>query len=200
MSDPVLMKENHRMCSVNSDPSHRRVSSDELVSCLRGRGRTQSHSSFGDLPKRRISWQEDRLEVMSTTAASSYHTSTSNDDDSPCSSARDSPSGAQADSPKRDVSCQLADTLGKIWDQRAVPSTDDHDAIANSFQQGLRSVEAVILLDDLNPPADSFPYEFFGFDGDWGMRPSLFLAELAALCAQACECHRGLALLAAARR
>mmetsp|Transcript_731 Transcript_731/g.1616 ORF Transcript_731/g.1616 Transcript_731/m.1616 type:complete len:227 (+) Transcript_731:74-754(+) len=79
-----------------------------------------------------------------------------------------------------------------IDDRRSSPSKADHGMIINSFQQGLASVEIVIIYDNDSVHSD-MENEHSLWQGVWTWSISRLLFQLGEACAGICKCHDGLA-------
>lgn len=87
----------------------------------------------------------------------------------------------------------------KIDDRRSSPSKADHGHIINSFQQGLVSVETVIVYDNDSLDSD-MENDHAMARGGRSMLAYRFLVQLGGACAWICGCHHGIADLAGAWR
>lgn len=78
-----------------------------------------------------------------------------------------------------------------IDDRRSSPSKADHGFIINSFQQGLASVETVIVYDNDSVHSDT-ENEHSLSQGIWSWPISRFIVQLREACVGICSCHEGL--------
>mmetsp|Transcript_32264 Transcript_32264/g.68677 ORF Transcript_32264/g.68677 Transcript_32264/m.68677 type:complete len:189 (-) Transcript_32264:63-629(-) len=154
---------------------------------LKGRrptGRFQSGSvdsnEHGPVPHRRLSWKDavlpanEILELQSGSPGVALRASSH-------SSAGEERSAGESDFLSDRNRCQSED---KIDDRRSSPSKADHHNIINSFQQGLDSVEAIIIY-------DSAETSMFFDDEQEGaaQKGKRFLRKLSTACLVICGCH-----------
>lgn len=145
-------------------------------------------SPGGDLPKRRLSWQED-FDAIPGGGGSTSSKSPGSDRSSPNSRSSRGMGlamlgGMVGGGMGKARSEPSPTTKQKIDDRRSIPSLVDHTKIVNSFTQGLASVEKVIVY-DVN--AD----EWEDHEGDRGRKGSgtSCWTWLGAACLALCGCH-----------
>lgn len=115
-----------------------------------------SPAGSGNVPRRRLSWQEDLSSQVVQGAgcsASSTSPASAGSGGSPRSPSARGPRTGRFGVPSdpmmvtRAMTEPAASTKRKIDDRRSMPSSADHNKIVNSFTQGLASVESVIVYD-----------------------------------------------------